>query len=329
MSRRVVLVALDPKDSDAKPFRDAIEGDALLREQVQVHFVTGEAIGAHIGEAEVVCCGNLSASYVEQAKALRWISFWSAGLDGKVTPQLLERNLMLTTASGVHGANIAEHVMAWMLMFTRGMHHHLRGQLAREWRRDKWSAGAGELTGQTLGIVGLGHIGEGLALRAQGFGMRIIATKRDPEARFDASIKLDAIYPPSELRRLLAESDHVCVAVPYAPSNHHLLDAEVLDAMKPTAYLYNIARGKVIDESALIKALAEERIAGAGLDVFEQEPLPTESPLWDFPNVLISPHVAGVTPHYFVRAAQLFAENLHRYLSEERLNNLYDFVRGY
>lgn len=329
MSKRVVLVTLDEQDSDAKPFRVAVEGDALLSQQIELRFATGDQIEAEIAEAEVVCCGNLSASLVERANRLRWISFWSAGLDGKVTPQLLERNLLLTTASGVHGANIAEHVMGWMLMFTRGMHHHLRGQLAHEWRRDKWSVGAGELTGQTLGIIGLGHIGEGLAFRARAFGMRVIATKRNPETRFDPSISIDAIYPPSELKRLLAESDHVCVAVPYAPSNHHLLNAEMLGAMKPTAYLYNIARGKVIDEEALITALSEERIAGAGLDVFEQEPLPSESPLWGLPNVLISPHVAGVTPHYFARAAQLFTENLHRYLREERLNNLYDAEKGY
>lgn len=329
MSRVVVLVTFEAEDADAKYFRETIEADPVLRERIELRFATGEKVGEQVTDAEIVCCGNLSPAHIDKAEALRWISFWSAGLDGKVTPQLAERNLLLTTASGVHGANIAEHVMGWMLVFTRAMHYHLRGQLAGEWRRDSWSTGAGELTGQTLGIVGLGHIGEGLAFRARAFGMRVIATKRNPETRFDPSILVDAVYPPSELRRLLSESDHVCVTVPYAPSNHHLLNAEMLSAMKPTAYLYNIGRGKVIDEVALIEALREGRIAGAGLDVFEQEPLPSESPLWAMPNVLISPHVAGVTPHYFKRAAQLLAENLHRYLNQERLSNLYDPAKGY
>jgi phosphoglycerate dehydrogenase-like enzyme len=329
VSQTAVLITLDPNDKDAAYFREAVAQSSFLQERVELRFATGEAIGSVLERVEVVCCGNLAPHYVEQAKNLKWISFWSAGMDGKATPQLLERKLTLTNASGVHGNNIAEHVMAWMLMFTRNMHYHLRAQIEGVWRRDKMSAGAGELAGQTLGIVGLGRIGEGLAVRAQAFGMRVIATKRNPSSRYDSGVVLDAVYGAEELPLLLSESDHVCVSVPYTNETHHLLNAAMLSHLKPTAYIYNIARGKVIEESALIEALAQGRIAGAGLDVFEQEPLPAESPLWKMENVLISPHTAGVTPHYFARTADLFTANLVRYLQDTPLENRFDSTRGY
>ena len=263
---------------------------------------------------DVVVCGNLSPELLDKAAALRWIAFWSAGMDGKYTPELQSRNLLLTNASGVHGPNIAEHVLMFMLMFTRNEPFHFRSQIAREWKRDNWGqekwnrqprrTAASELTGQTLGIVGLGRIGEALAKRARAFDMRVIATKRDPAARYDPAVTLDAIYGMDELPRLLAHSDHVCVTVPYTPDTHHLLNAAMLSQMQPTAYLYNIGRGKLIDEAALIEALQNGRLAGAGLDVFETEPLPAESPLWDMDNVILTPHVSGITPFYFPRMAQ-------------------------
>jgi phosphoglycerate dehydrogenase-like enzyme len=190
---------------------------------------------------------------------------------------------------------------------------------------------AAELSGQTLGIVGLGRIGEALVVRARAFGMRIVAVKRDPASRYDGSTDAqpDALYGLDGLSDLMRESDHVCIALPYTPQTHHLINAELIAAMKPTAYLYNIARGAIIDESALIAALREGVIAGAGLDVFEEEPLPQSSELWGMQNVIITPHVAGLTPYYFDRFAKLFADNLRRYLRGERLNNLYDPDRGY
>jgi phosphoglycerate dehydrogenase-like enzyme len=159
--------------------------------------------------------------------------------------------------------------------------------------------------------------------------MRVVAMKRDPQARYAAEIVPDALYPPEALPRLLAESDHVCITLPYTPETHHLFDAARLAQMKPGAYLYNIARGKIIDEEPLIAALQSGTLAGAGLDVFETEPLPADSPLWRMENVLITPHVSGNTPHYFHRVAALFAANLKRYLHGEPLRNLYDAARGY
>lgn len=329
MSKLVILVALEASDPDAQPFRDAIAKDPALKERAELRFATGDAIAEHIATAEIAWCGNLSPAMIERAEKLRWISFWSAGVDGKITPQLLERKFQITTASGVHGANIGEHIMAWMLMFARDMHLHVRSQAAGEWRRSSTMSSVSELTGKTLGIVGYGRIGEGLAVRAKAFGMRVVALKRNPEAQYDKSVSVDHIYAPSELRQLLGESDHVCISLPLTPDTYRLFDAETLACMKPSAYLYNVARGKVVDEKALIAALQEGRIAGAGLDVFEEEPLPADSPLWKMENVIITPHTAGQTPYYFVRAADLFAENLHRYINGEALNNLYRHERGY
>jgi phosphoglycerate dehydrogenase-like enzyme len=325
-----VVVALAADDPDAHPYRVAILNDPALRDRVDLRFGRGSELDALLADAEVVTCGNLSPEQIAAAKYLRWISFWSAGMDGKVTEQMRERWLLLTNASGVHGANIAEHVMCFMLMFTRRMEVHFRSQMEGRWERGlpATKAGADELTGQTLGIVGLGRIGEALAVRAKAFGMRVVAVKRDPSARHDRA-PIDAIYGLDRIPHLLAESDHVCIALPYTPVTHHLFDADLLARFKPTAYLYNIARGKIVDEAALVDALRNDRLAGAGLDVFETEPLPADSPLWNLPNVLITPHTAGITPHYFQRAAALFAENLKRYLAGQPLHNRYDPSRGY
>ena len=329
-SKTVVLIALDKTDPDADRYREAVAADSNLANRIELRFAVGDEIEASIRDAEIAVCGNLTATQIDASPGLRWIAFWSAGMDGKATPQILGRHLLLTNASGVHGPTSAEHVMGFMLMFTRRLDVHYRSQLAGKWERGipLNRSGADELTGQTLGIVGLGRIGEALAVRASAFGMRIIAVKRDPSARH-SDHPIDAIYGMDDLPRLMAESDHICVAVPSTAETYRLIDSSMLALCKPTAYLYNVARGRVIDEAALIAALREGRIAGAGLDVFEQEPLPADSPLWTLPNVLITPHTSGITPHYFRRAAALFAENLSRYLAGERLHNLYDVKRGY
>jgi phosphoglycerate dehydrogenase-like enzyme len=321
---------LAPDDPDSNAYRHAIANDPRLAELVDLRFAKGDQIAEKLRDAEVATCGNLTREQIDMAKRLRWISFWSAGLDGKVTEQIRERKLLLTNNSGVHGANIAEHVLAFMLIFTRRMDVHFRSQLAGRWERGLPAnkAGADELTGQTLGIVGLGRIGEALALRAAAFDMRIVAAKRDPSFRHGGA-PIEAVFGLDDLPRLLEQSDHICISLPHTPETDRMFDAEMLAHCRPTAYLYNIARGRIIDEAALIDALSNNRLAGAGLDVFEKEPLPPDSPLWTLPNVLITPHTAGITPHYFKRTAALFAENLVRYLAHEPLNNLYDASRGY
>jgi phosphoglycerate dehydrogenase-like enzyme len=255
----------------------------------------------------------------------------AAGLEEIVTPALLARGVAVTSASGVHGPNIAEHVLAMILMFTRGMPKLFRAQLARRWERKlaSRSDGPGELTGKTLLVVGLGRIGEAIAVRARPFGLRVVALKRDPSTRHDDGVAVDELLALEALDDALGRADHVCLTVPLTRETRHLIDARRLARLHAGAYLYNVSRGAVIDEAALVDALRAGRLAGAGLDVFEQEPLPETSPLWELDNVILTPHVAGVTPLYYQRTAALFADNLDRFLSGRPLRNVYDPARGY
>jgi len=334
MSRTQVLILSAPEDPIADVFRGAIETevDPGLRERVDLHFSTVENAESLLPVAEVITCGTLPPTMLERAAQLRWLAFWSAGLDGKISEQMLQRQLLLTNASGVHGPNIAEHVLAMMLMFTRRMEIHLRSQIQGSWQRRMpfELSPAAELTGQTLCIVGYGRIGEALAVRAKAFGMRVIAIKRTvPDSNAANNSQLDTVRDLSALPDFLQQADHVCIALPYTRETHHLFNTEMLKHMKPSAYLYNIARGAIVDEAALVVHLSTGKLAGAGLDVFETEPLPKTSALWDLPNVILTPHVAGLTPHYFPRFASLFAANLHRYLDGAPLHNLYHPDRGY
>ncbi|MBC7527590.1 MAG: D-2-hydroxyacid dehydrogenase [Chthonomonadaceae bacterium] len=332
MSKTIVLIQLEESGQDAETFRKAVLSDPALDEKVELRFLNGEDdFKRAIRGAEIVVCGNMPEDVLSNAVRLKWVSFWSAGLDHKITSALREHSPLITNASGVHAANIAEHVLMFMLMFNRRMNLHFRDQLESKWGHDfdARATGADELTGRTLGIIGLGRIGEALAKRAKAFEMQVIATKRDLSSRHSEEVELDAVYPASDLSRLLSEADHVCLTVPHTPETHHLINADNLALMKPTAYFYNIGRGKCVDEAALIRALQTGMIAGAGLDVFETEPLPSESPLWKMENVLITPHNSGLTPYYFSRAAVLFVENLKRYLADEPLKNRYEEKRGY
>jgi D-2-hydroxyacid dehydrogenase (NADP+) len=334
MSKTVVLTLLAPDSEDARPFAEVVRNDPALRDRVEMRFALPNEAFELARDAEVLNCGNPTPDLLTAAERLRWISFWSAGLDNKVTPQMMARNLLITSANGVHGPNIAEHVLMFMLMFARQMPFYARMQIAGRWERSmpidrRRGTDVFELKGQTLGIVGLGRIGEALTVRAKAFGMRVLALKRNPQSRYDAEVRPDALYGPDQLPQLLAESDHVCICLPHTPQTYHLFDAAMLAHMKPTAYLYNIARGQIIDEAALVAALQNGSLAGAGLDVFEKEPLAADSLLWQMENVIITPHVSGLTPHYFARTAELFAANLRRYLNGEPLQSLYDPARGY
>jgi D-2-hydroxyacid dehydrogenase (NADP+) len=329
-----VLVDLPPDSRDADYFRAAL---VRFEGRVALTFAAGEAAadGADFARAlagaDVVVTAALSDDELGRAPRLRWLSSVAAGLDEIVTPALLARGFAITNASGVHGPNIAEHVLAMMLMFTRGMPRLFRAQLARRWERDlkSRSDGPGELTGKTLLIVGLGRIGEAIAVRARPFGVRVVAVKRDPSSRHEDAVVVDELLGMDALDDVLPRADHVCLTVPLTRDTHHLMDARRIARLRPGAYLYNISRGTVIDEAALIAALRAGKLGGAGLDVFEEEPLPPTNPLWELPNVILTPHVSGVTPLYYQRTAALFAENLDRFLAGQPLDNRFDPARGY
>jgi phosphoglycerate dehydrogenase-like enzyme len=323
-----VLIDLPAGSADARRFQAAL---ARFGKRVDLTFAIGSDFARGLPEADVVVAQGLSDQELARAGRLRWLSSVAAGLEEIATPALLARGVAVTSASGVHGPNIAEHVLAMMLMFMRDLPRLYRAQLARRWERDlkSRSDGPGELTGKTLLIVGLGRIGEAIAARARPFGMRLIAVKRDPSARHDAAVMVDEVLAMDALDDALTRADHVCLTVPLTRATRHLMDARRIGRLPAGAYLYNVSRGAVVDEAALIDALRAGRLAGAGLDVFEEEPLPPSSPLWALDNVILTPHVAGATPLYYERTATLFAENLDRLLAGQPLRNRFDPARGY
>jgi phosphoglycerate dehydrogenase-like enzyme len=278
----------------------------------------------------------------EQAPALRWVQLHSAGVDHISQQPLFASDVTFTTASGVHAICIAEHVFAGVLAWNHHLPRALEGQRRAEWPEDRIRYAlyvAPELWGQTIGILGYGSIGRQVARLATAFGMRVLALQRGDDHR-DHGYTLPGVgdpdgtlparyYPPDELRALLTASDVVVAALPLTDATRHLLDAAAFAAMKPTALLVNIARGDICDEAALVHALTHGQIAAALLDVFHEEPLPPTSPLWSLPNVILTPHTSGFTPHYEERAAAIFTENLRRYVAGELLLNTVRKAEGY
>ncbi len=260
----------------------------------------------------------------EAAPKLKWIQLTSAGADRLLNSGFTEDGITVTTVSGLHATPIGEFVISAMLMWAKGAHRTMRAQLKHEWTRFAPS----ELYGKTVGVVGIGHIGAEVGRLAKAFGCRVIATRRSATSITNEPYA-DEIMPYAELPRLLAESDYVAVCVPLTPDTRGMIGETELRAMKPTAFLVNIARGPVIDEAALIVALRDGWIGGAALDVFEREPLPPDSPLWDLENAILTPHISGGTEIYNQRAARIFADNLRRYLAGDPLENVVDPARGY
>jgi phosphoglycerate dehydrogenase-like enzyme len=292
-------------------------------------------------DTEVLYTFHPPDDLLSKAPRLRWVQLHSAGADHLLGHPIMKSDVLVTTSSGIHATPIAEYTFASMLAWSRRLPKMIYYQNRHEWPQGRWDIFVGqELRDATLGIVGYGSIGREVARIGKCFGMRVVATKRsvaevrdtgyrapgtgDPEAQV-----LDRIYPPERLGEMLAECDFVVISLPLTPETKRLIGEEELRAMKPSAYLVNVSRGDIVDEIALIKALQEGWIAGAGLDVFEREPLPPDSPLYDLDNVILSPHVAGFSPHYDDRASDLFAENLRRYLAGEELLNLVDKEAGY
>jgi phosphoglycerate dehydrogenase-like enzyme len=276
----------------------------------------------------------------EAAPDLRWVQGHFAGVEHLLDHPLLKR-VTLTTASGIHASNMAEYTLMMMLAFGHRLKRLIEYQQRGEWPRNRWDLFVPtELRGATLGVVGYGSIGRETARLAKAFGMHVLATKRDAQTTSDEGWRLpglgdaglehvDQLYSPDQLTTMLGKCDFVAVAVPLTPETRHLIGAKELRAMKRDAVLINVARGGVIDEAALIEALRSGTIGGAGLDVFETEPLPADSPLWSSPNVVLSPHVSGFTPHYDERAMALFADNLRRYVNGGPLLNVVDVKSGY
>ncbi|GAA0228481.1 D-2-hydroxyacid dehydrogenase [Haladaptatus pallidirubidus] len=252
--------------------------------------------------ADGIITAGLSEEMLDAAKNLRWVQVLSAGVDRYDRDALEARDIALTNASGVHAEPIAEQVLWFLLTFERRLHVGVRQQSRGVWERFE----GGELRGKTLGIIGVGAIGTRVAELSAGLGMTVIGTKRSVET---APAILDDCFPADDYREVLRRADYVVLACPLTDETEGLLGSEEFRLMPSDAVLVNIARGDVVDEAALIRALQNRLIRGAGLDVFSTEPLPPASPLWNLSNAVLTPHMAGSTPHKPGRWREIIVAN--------------------
>jgi phosphoglycerate dehydrogenase-like enzyme len=275
-----------------------------------------------VGEADVLVVSGLWQNrLLDQATKLRFIQAIGAGTDQFARQELAKRGIRLASAHGVNYRAVSEHAMALILALSRRLPEARDNQGKRVWRGmiGDPSEREDELGGKTLLVVGLGQIGGRLAQLAKAFDMRVVGLRRDPTAGRGAA---DAVHATGELKSLLAEADFVVLTCPLTKETEKLLDAEALGRMKPSAYLVNVARGRVVDEAALVEALAARHIAGAGIDVTVEEPLAPNSPLWGMEHVLLTPHTAGETRHYEDNVIEILRDNLGRlWRGEARLRN--------
>lgn len=275
-----------------------------------------------IGDADAYF-GGMTPEILNAGKKLRWVQATSAGLDGYYFLELRASELTVTNIRGIYSDVIADHVFSLVMAFARGLHHYIRRQ-----SQGKWEKGAPviHLAGTTLGVVGLGGIGLAVAERGPVFGMRVIGMDPAPKGKPDFIAR---IYSPDELATMVAVSDFVVICVPHTAETEGLFDAAMFGAMKPAGILINIGRGKVVNLQALTEALQRGQIGGAGLDVYEEEPLPAGHALWSIENVILTPHVAGISPEIDKRRKALIVENVRRFCAGEPLLNVVDNQKGY
>lgn len=294
-----------------------------------VHLDTFDRLDEEIVDAEIFTGFFLRPESFALARELRYIHVTAAGVNQLCYPAMVESDVVVTNASSVMSVPTAEHAMALMLAIAKRFPSAVRHQQQSHWAQTEIALEQPtiqELQGATLGLVGLGSIGQELATRARPFGMRLIAVKRDASTGHEWA---DRVLPPDGLHEMLAAADYVVLAAPQTDATRKMMGAPEFAAMKPTAYLINVARGALVDEAALYEALNGKRIAGAACDVFEEEPLPPESPLWTAPNLLITPHLAATTAKLWERHAQLMEDNVSRYLEGRPLRNVVDKRSGY
>lgn len=288
-----------------------------------------EELERQIPDADVFFGWLFPPAVFSSARRLRWFHTASAGVEANLFPELVEGDVILTNAAGLHSVSIPEHVLALMLALARNLHHSQRLQMQARWDRfDAIAFGTGvrELAGSHLAIIGAGAIGSALAKIAAALDMKVRIMRRRADRPVPGA---EAVVGPDGRKALLAWADFVVLAAPSTPETRHLIDADALATMKPSAFLVNVARGDMIDDAALIDALRQRRLAGAGLDVATEEPLPSSSPYWGLENVILTPHVSGYTPTYFERTLALFADNLDRFLRGETLRNVVNKRLGY
>lgn len=294
---------------DAEAERAAIED--RLGVEVRVARTQAES-AALIGTTEIAVstARGLPEPLFERADRLGWVQCLSSGVDGFRLDRLREAGIVLTNGAGVNTEPVAEHAFAFLLGLERRLHRGVRQQATRTWERFE----GGELLGKTLGLVGVGAIGGRIAEIASAFDMRVFGVKRDPTT---APEDVDEVVGPGRLDEMLVEADYVVIACPLTEETRGMIGAAELETMRQSALLVNVARGPIVDHDALVEALQLHAVAGAGLDVYPEEPFPEESPLWGLSNAVLTPHMAGSTPRKPERVAEVIAENYRAYTAGE------------
>lgn len=300
-------------------------GDELRAAAPGVELVLLRDNGAWEGDPATADCAYLSVDSlvagsaevferdVAKLSGLRWVHTFSIGLDWPVFRTIFNAGLTLTNGAGTQSEPISQYVVLMMLYHAKGMANWLHNQKEHRWQR----FASQELTGQTVALFGVGGIGGEVAKVCKAMGMQVIGLRRRPEpVPF-----VDELLPPEKVNDLCARADYLVICAPYTASTRGVIGAEQFALMKPSAFLINVARGPLVNEAAMVEALRSNRIAGAALDVFDTEPLPAEHPLWDLPNVIISPHMSPSSPLHIVRGTRLFVENVRRYAAGEPLLN--------
>ena len=289
-----------------------------------------------VADAEIYMGYGIAADLLRAAPALRWVHSGAAGVGSSLTPEMLASPVLFTNSAGIHAQPMAETVLGMILFFGRGLDIAVANKERGVWSTDPfYVAGAPlrELPDTTVGLVGFGGIGREIARRVAALGARVVAVKRTPPGAGEADLApgaaVELVHGPDGLEVVLRESDVVVLCAPETPATRGLLNASALARMKDGALLVNVGRGKLLDEDALVAELRSGRLRGAALDVFAKEPLAEGHPLWEMPNVLVTPHVSAVTRGFWRRETDLITENVRRYLAGETLLNLVDKAAGY
>jgi phosphoglycerate dehydrogenase-like enzyme len=273
-------------------------------------------------DAEIIITfGRLDRDILTTCRSLKWVFSMSAGVEKLPLAELREMGVTVTNARGIHGPQIAEQTMGMIIAFSRGLNRCIRNQLQKKWE----ILHVGELTGETLCIIGAGSIGKEIARKAKAFDMKVIGLKRHPETLE----YFDLVWSIDNLHEALQQADYSVLITPLTDETYHLIGPAEFQAMKRSGIFINVSRGDTVDETALIEALQNGSIAGAGLDVFHEEPLPPDSPLWEMENVMITPHNAGLSPHYSDRIIDLFLASLSCYRQGKPMPNQIDLARKY
>jgi len=280
-------------------------------------------------DADVFVGWRLLPDQFSAAKLLKWIHAPTAAVHQLMFPELVRSQVRVTSSTGVHGPVVAEHAIAVLLALAKRLPQAIAYQAKSTWSQDQlWRRPPGprEVAGATVVVIGMGAIGREFTSRAKALGMKVLAIRESPAKGPGGA---DAVFSPAQLNEVLPQADYVLLCTPVTPSSERLMNQARLEKMKPDAYLINVARGNLVDEPALLRALKGGRIAGAALDVFDQEPLPHDSPFWSLDNLLITPHTAAVTEKLWERHFHLISENLKRFVAGRPLLNEVDKQKGY